>query len=501
MSNVCSKCGRSFTSTRAQQCVCPDCLGREFTVAAQSEPDEQDTMRARREAAARRQHARMAKLLNSYKNGSMFNASGKVMFCVAVFILLFCHLVFFLDSSSRIYWGVDGMGMQVKCFICLAVSIIGAVLLVLSTRRHKVVVSAAAVIICVLGWFTPVLWTAGKAISPASVQDGTAAADAQKKAEEEIVTQEELAVYFDVRRKNPRGAHYAVFLDNQNPAVRSLVRDSLTRLLEAEFTSAYTRTNGVLYVVANATGPQRNIANVVERFGKIVKPDVTQGIYLVKFDEEKVNMVSKYPSDILSSPLNASFVPANISELQSLDAMRVRMAARSLKNANVQVLRREIRDTLVKVLSDPWGQAPDTYVELIDALVTYAEPKDAETTALCLRYFASRRAAMRDVLPSVANFLIREIPDKMVEPMVTYWLSNPVTWTPQIENLSWRVEPVLLKMMANELGIKELNIILRYLQSNGTKAAIPAVQELLKHSDNMIRFSAKTTLQKLESRD
>ena len=89
----------------------------------------------------------------------------------------------------------------------------------------------------------------------------------------------------------------------------------------------------------------------------------------------------------------------------------------------------------------------------------------------------------------------------LVPPMVTYWLSNPVTWTPQIENLSWRVEPVLLKMMANELGIKELNIILRYLQSNGTKAAIPAVQELLKHSDNMIRFSAKTTLQKLESRD
>jgi len=167
----------------------------------------------------------------------------------------------------------------------------------------------------------------------------------------------------------------------------------------------------------------------------------------------------------------------------------------------VQMLRGEIRDALVKTLGDPWTQDQDTYVALIDALVTYAPRKDKEAIAICDKYFASRYASMRDVLPSVANYLIKEQPDKMVEPIIAYWLENSVVWSQQLRALSWRVQPKLLEVMQGKASIKDLNMILRYLQNNGNADAIPAVKKLMDHPDSIIRYSARTTLQALEKQE
>ena len=462
--------------------------------------EEVEIAREKQAVAAKRQHARMAKLLEAYKNGTMFNMSGKIMFCVGLFFFAFCHLIFLLDGRGAIYWGVEGMSMGGKQAISMFLSIASVMLLLFSTRRFKLVMLLFSVIILVAGWYAPSMW---KPLEESSKAIDSAVALTQKEPRDgtelnQPVTEEELSVYYDLKTKMPKATHYAVFMDNQDPVVRGLVRDALCRLLNAEYTRAYTRTNGILYVVANATDAQRNISPIVERLGTIVNADVAQGIYIVRFDAEKTNLVCKFSSEVLSSPLNASFVSANISELQCLDAMRIRVAARSLKNADVQMLRTEIRDTLIKVLQDSWAQDQDTAAALIEALVTYASPKDKESVNICRSYFMERYTAKKDVLPCVADYLIREEPDKMVDPVISYWLTNPMAWAQQLRALSWRVQPKLLKILQESSSIKDLNLVLRYLQSHGNADAIPAVKKLLEHPDSIIRYTADTTLKALE---
>ena len=462
--------------------------------------EEVEIAREKQAAAAKRQHARMAKLLEAYKKGTMFNMSGKIMFCVGLFFLAFCHLIFLLDGRGAIYWGVEGMTGGGKQAISMFLSIASVLLLLFSTRRFKVMMLLFSTVILAAGWYAPVMW------KPAREASGAVAADAampQKESRDgtelkQPVTEEELAVYYDLKTKMPRATHYAVFMDNQDPVVRGLVRDALCRLLNSEYTRAYTRSNGILYVVANAAGAQRNISPIVERLGTIVNADVAQGIYIVRFDAEKTNLVCKFSSEVLSSPLNASFVSANISELQCLDAMRIRVAARSLKNANVQMLRNEIRDSLIKVLQDSWAQDQDTAAALIEALVTYASPGDKDSINLCRSYFMERYTAKKEVLPCVADFLIREDPEKMVDPVISYWLTNPMAWAQQLRALSWRVQPKLLEILQESSSIKDLNLVLRYLQSHGNADAIPAVKKLLEHPDSIIRYTAGTTLKSLE---
>ncbi len=500
MSNVCSKCGKRFASSRSFQKVCPECLSAEFADAYHMEETEVAAIRERQIAAARRQHARMAKLLESYKNGTMFNMTGKIMFCVGLFIVAFSNMIFYLDGKSFIYWGVEGIDVVGKQAISISLSAVGALLLMFSTRRFKMVMLGVAAMILLLAWYAPTLWKTSSGVSLHADMENALTAKDEGDVADSFVTEEELAVYYELKEKMPRCTHYAIFMDNQDPAVRSLVRDALTRLLDAEYTRAYTRSNGILYVVANAAKSQQNVSPIVERVGDIIKSDIPQGIYMVRFDRERANLVSKYSSEVLSSPLNASFVTANISELQSLDSMRVRVAARSLKNADVQMLRGEIRDALVKTLEDSWNQDQDTYVALVDALVTYAPNKDKDAIAICDKYFSMRYASMRDVLPSVVNYLVKEQPEKMVEPVIAYWLSNPMVWSQSLRELSWRVQPKLLEKMQGKVSIKDINMILRYLQSNGNADAIPAVKALVNHPDSIISYSAKTTLKALEDK-
>lgn len=480
--------------------MCPDCLKNEFSAAARMDASEVESYRVKQAAAAKRQHARMAKLLESYKNGTMFNMSGKIMFCVGLFILLFCHLIFFLDGLGMIYWGVDGMDTSGKTFVSMSMSVVCVLLLIFSTRRFKFVMLLASAIILVMGWLAPGIWKASPGAAGGLTHAGAIQVDDAEAAVSEPVTQEEMAVFYELKKNYPRVSHYAVFLNNHDPAVRDLMRESLTRLLNAEYTRAYTCSNGVLYVVANAACARNKVSAIVERLGRIVKSDIEQGIYLVQFDSEKTNLVCKYSTEVLSSPLNPSFVTANISELQCLDSMRIRVAARSLRHADVQILRTEIRDALVKTLRDSWVQDQDTYVALIDALVTYAPAKDRECVEICFTYFSERYAAKKEVLPSVVDLLIKEEPEKMVMPVIDYWLGNSMVWAQQMRDLSWRVQPKLLERMEGDISIKDLNLILRYLQENGNEDAIPAVKKLLSHSDSIVRYTAQMTVNAIEAR-
>ena len=315
-----------------------------------------------------------------------------------------------------------------------------------------------------------------------------------------MLKDEDLQVFYTLKSPSHRISHYAVFIDNQDSRVRSLMREALNRLLEAEFTRAYTRANGALYVATNVPSARRNISNLLTRFGTVTYAEPEKGVYEVRFDADKANLVSQYSSDVLTSPMNNSYVTANLSELRCLDAMRVRMSARSLAASNVRVLRGEIRDTLVTVLQEPWATDPDTYAALIDALVTYCNPKDAQATRLCYAYFEARRALKREVAPGVTQYLIREAPEAMVNPVIDYWSENPIAWGEMLNQLGYRVQAPLLERLASTSNIRLITTILKYLEEHGTAEAITTVERFLNYPDSIIRHSARTTLSAIKSR-
>ena len=310
----------------------------------------------------------------------------------------------------------------------------------------------------------------------------------------------DLQVFYSLRSVSDRISHYAVFIDNQNSRERSLVRDALTRLLQSEYTRAYTRANGALYVVTNVAGPKRNISQVLSRFGTVTYAVPDKGVYEVRFDADKANLVSQYSPDVLTTPMNPSYVTANLSELKCLDPMRVRMSARSLARSNVRVLRGEIRNTLLQVLNDPWDAEPDTYSELVEALVVYSQDKDTEATNHCYKYFSSRRALKREVSPSITRYLILQKPDVMVEPIVDMWCENPIAWNEMLNLIGLGAQRTLIGRLKAETDIRLIGTMIKFLQEHGTTEALPAIEPFLEHADSIIRHSAKTAYSAIQER-
>ena len=272
------------------------------------------------------------------------------------------------------------------------------------------------------------------------------------------------------------------------------------RLLQAEYTRAYSRANGALFVCNNVPGERRNISDILRRFGDITYAVPDKGVYEVSFDPEKANIVSQYSAEVLTSPMHSSYVTANLSELRCLDPLRVRMSARSLSNSNVQVLRGEIRNTLIEVLNDPWASDPDTYAALIDAMVVYSKDKDKEATAHCLKYFEARRALKRDISQDVTRYLIFQNPDVMVAPVIQLWSENPIEWSSMLNLLGYRVQAPLIAKLKSSDDIKLIGAILKYLEEHGTREALPAIEPFFEYSDSIIRHTARSAANALRSR-
>ena len=166
----------------------------------------------------------------------------------------------------------------------------------------------------------------------------------------------------------------------------------------------------------------------------------------------------------------------------------------------MRVLRREIRATLIDVLRDPWTSEPDTYAALIDALVTYSQEHDKEAVKQVLKYFEGRRAMKREVDPNITLFLIREVPDEMVNPVLDYWCENPIAWNEMLHQLGDRVQTPLLERLASTNNLRQITSILKYLEARGTKEALPVLKRFLEYPDSIIRHSANTTYEAIRNR-
>ncbi len=506
----CSECKRKFIATREDVTICPDCLKREFAVQAQGlDEEEHAELLAEYKASMRRQSARAEEMGGVYASGEAFSIAGRLRFILGIVIFLICSFLFLISDKDGGVTFLAELDEDSQRIFSMILSIVAAVLVATSSVRFKKIARIAALLVLAWGWYLPTMLQAAmkekarlaaEAAAKAQLEIPVEKTDAEEPQEGAVLTEEDLQVFYTLRTTSHRISHYAVFIDNQDSRARSIMRDALNRLLEAEYTRAYTRANGALYVATNVPGERRNISKLLSRFGTVTHAEPAKGVYEVRFDPDKANLVSQYSSDVLTSPMNNSYVTANLSELRCLDPMRVRMSARSLASSNVQVLRNEIRDTLVSVLQEPWSTEPDTYAALVDALVTYCRAGDRDAIKLCYDYFEARRVLKRDVSPDVTHYLIREVPDAMVMPIIDFWCENPIAWADMLNTLGYRVQTPLLERLSSTKNIRLITTILKYLEDRGTAEAIPAVEPFLDYPDSIIRHSARVTVSAIQSR-
>ena len=503
----CSQCHRKFHSTKEDAELCPDCLKNEFAAVAPSlDARERAALAAEYQESIKRQALRAETMGGAYSSGVVFSVAGKMRLALGLGIFLVCCFVFLISDTESESSLLAGLDRESQRLISLILCVVSAVLVATAGVRHKRFARCVAVIIALAGWFMPDIMAAAQQASPVVAEEETDKVELPARPEVEepeggpVLSDADLQVFYTLDTPSTKVTNYAVFIDHQDSRTRALVREALNRLLEAEFTRAYTRANGALYIVTNAPGERRNISHLLSRFGKVTHAVPAKGVYEVRFDADRANLVSQYSPDVLSSPVNNSYVTANLSELRSLDTMRVRMSARSLAASNVRVLRPEIRDTLVEVLREPWATEPDTYTALVEALVTYCRENDKEAVSLALKYFETRRVLMRDVSPGVTRYLIREVPDEMVNPILDFWFENSIVWSEMLNLLGNRVQPKLLERLSDTNNIRQITTILKYLQERGTAEALPALERFLDYPDSIIRHSARATYEAIQSR-
>lgn len=463
-------------------------------------------MIAEYKSSIKRQTARAETMGGIYATGHAFNIAGTMRLILGLAIFAVCALIFILSDKDGAVTFLINEDIESQRLFSMIFCVVSAGLVATASVYYKKTVIALAFIILVLGWTMPNML--------AYAMEEAKKAEAELKAQHQpvetripgedttgpVLTDADLQVFYSLRSISNRVTHYAVFIDNQDRRARDIVRDALTRLLQAEYTRAHTRANGALYVVTNVSGARQNISHILSRLGTVTYAAPSKGVYEIRFDADKANLVSKYSPDVLSSPMNPSYVTANVSELQCLDPMRVRMSARSLANSNVQVLRGEVRETLLHVLDDPWLTEPDTYSELIEALVVYSLPSDEAAAKHCFRYFEARRALKREVSPEVTRYLILQAPDAMVKPVVNMWCENPVAYGDLLKLLGYRVQQPLINRLQETTDIRLAGGILKYLETNGTREALSAVEPFMEHSDSIIRHTARSAYNALQNR-
>lgn len=511
MEKECSQCHRIFHTTQEFAEVCPECLQKEFQSAAPMDAGERQELVEEYREADKRQMVRAKRMQLGYKSGAVYNWAGKLRFAMGCMLFLMCCLVFLMSPTGVEKNFLTELSTFAQRLLSVMLCGVAAVLVATSSERRPFFIYPVAVVMLICGWKLPeclhpdptaeVTETLEQRAPSTPTTPGEAPAETAAAEEDgRALNAFDLDVFTQQKASAPHVAHYAVYMDHQDSRTRALVRDTLTRLLQADYTRAYTRNNGALYVVCNVPGKTQNISRALGRFGHVTYAAPKDGIYEVRFDADKTNMVSRYPVEVLASPLHSSYVAANLAELNCIDAMRVRSAARNLRNSNVKVLRREIHDALLQALQEPWTTDPDTYSALAEAMAVYAYDNDPQALEACRRYFNAGLAMKREIPAVVTDYLVTHSPDEMVQPIVEFWCENPVVWGDTMARLGSRVQGALLEKLRSTDSIRQIGTIIRYLKDYGDASAIPAIEPFTQHSDSIIRHSAQDTIQTLQSR-
>lgn len=551
MERVCSRCHRKFNVYREDVDVCPDCLDAEFSQAVRqdevsSEPgvassaqlprrdkvlsasleaefaqaaiaplaDEDAELSRTLKNAHWRQRERAVRMSRDLVKNDSFSAAGKIRFVFGLLVFGSGAFVFMLGSGEEYKTFINDLSVESQYVLAGSIAVVSAVLVMVSTYKYRWLRVFFALLLLVGGFSLPRLsyrlTESGGSLSAApegSDRRESAVARALESESEKrakmgmrVLTQSDLDILNQTRRESPHESHVAVFMDDQESIVRDTLRDELTRLLQARQTHAYEEGTGYLYIVTGSACTPEQLRELLTRFGVLTYVSEQEGIYELAFDEEKAHLGNPYSSVTLTTAYDPSFVAANIYELLSPDSKRVARAAQLLADANVQLLRNDICGAAIQALGDPWGIDNDAYTQLVRLACVYSSPGNERVVELAMSYFRGRCSAGLFVPQQVVDFLIREEPDFMAEPVARLWAANPVAWEKSLANLSSRVEPRLLEFMQQAESISQINALLRFFQRYGTPKAIPEIERLLDHDDAIVRHTARVAIEKIRAR-
>lgn len=504
----CTKCHKEFNAISEDMAVCRDCLRSEFSQADIITDEDKIEFERETRDNPKRQIARVERMHQDYSSNRIFNNSGKLRCCLGVVLFLICAVIFIIGDSETYRTPINQLDAASQRMFSMSLCVVAACLILVSVRRHKALILSLSAVMLLTGWYMPTLWHyRGPELGAKQEKKAPAAAEAETPggpvpaAPVRVLTDDDLEPFRQVESESPRMSHYAVYINDQDSATRNIVRDAFTRLLQAGYTQAFSRADGALYVISNVQGKRRQISGILERLGEVTYARPEQGIYEVRFDPKKANIVSLNSSEELTSPSNPAFVPANLRELRSLDCARVRQAANNLKVANVAVLRDDIRSTLISVSGESWSSELETYANLVEALLVYSPIGDKETLEVCRRYFRTCRALHRGTSPAVIRRLIEEEPDAMVDAVVEQWASNPIAWNAMLNELGSRAEAAVLKLLSEtSQDNRMLSNIFQYLQNHGTERSVPALESYLNHQDQVIQHLSEQALKEINQR-
>ena len=504
MEKECAQCHRLFHAVQEKTELCPDCLRTQFSVASALPEAERAVLQSARRASEKRQEQRARRMQENYAAGSLFRFAGKLRFAEGMGLYLVVMLFFLLSSGDEAapqLGFMDGFGQRVLALLFCGVA---AVLVASASARFRHYLLPLGVLMVLSAWFLPE-WlsrasvTKSESPAPKTVVE-RASVDDKPGSVARLMTETDLEVFRQLDSGSEQFTHYAIYMTRQDARTRDLMREALSRLLGAEFTRAYTRGEGALYVVTNVPGKRRNISGELSRFGRLVYEAPREGIYELRFDADKTNMVSKFQADALMTSSHSSFVAANLAELTCLDPMRIRAAAKRLTQAQVQTLRREIRNALLQVIAEPWEGDWDTYGALMEALATYALEDDASSVSACLSFFRSGLEKGHPIPSVVVGYLVREVPEEVIDPIVEQWYADPIAWGESMSQLGRAVQPKLVAQLQRSEGVRLVNSIIRYLRDHGDAQAIPAIQPFTQNSDSLISHAAQEAVKALEQR-
>ncbi len=509
MEAECSRCHRKFQSSTEEMTICPKCLRAEFSQAAPagdgagSVAIKQDNQISLRRAAARAE-----RLSDGLQTGSSLAPHRTLRFVLGVLIFLICAGMFMVGTEMEEWLGRPFMPEAAQRPVSVLLCWAAAVLVFSSFRQNKWLIYLLVGVFVVLGWFMPTFWEGvsarkkkGTAVAIASSKVGSEAVAVEQGVArtERALTEEDLAIFRGKKQSEGHVVNYAIYVNTRDVTLRQSIRDTLARLLETSSCVPYTRGKGTLFIISRSVGGTRNITRTMERFGDVTYANPDEGIYELSFVPEKVNAVSRFNAEELSSPHDDSFVEANTEELRNLiDPRRVRTAADTLISANVQQRRGEVLRVLLEVLRDPWESEPDTYESLMEALATYATPGDKTALDLCRKYFLHARAIRRTPTHAVVALLIRESPGEMVSPMVELWCADPSEWGALLAELGTMTQDHLLEVLERTESPLLVSSILKHLEHNGTPEAVPVLRKYVDHADSRISRPAQDAVRALE---
>ena len=509
-----------FRASTESQDVCPTCLNDEFGSGVAATDFGREEFIKENSAAMRRQQARATRLSKNFRSATAYNLIGMLRCGLGVILFMICVLLFLISDGDEMTF-LNQLEYEYQLCISLGTALISSLLLLPSFTRHKIVVASFWVVMLTMGATMPSMWhfkvpqvtdyvpetTEENTVDDAALMNGRHLTDA------------DLAYFNELKESRSRGVHYSVFVrcdlvsedvaegiiafGRMEQPTRNLIRASLSRLMRGAKVEINNSADGsgVIFTLVNVPDERKNITSILNRYGRVYYSEPAEGIYELLLEPDKVKIGSAYDAAIMLDPLHPSFAELNMKALRSLDAEIVRAAATRLADGNVNRLRNDIAVRIVETLQQPWESEPDTYNALVEALVVYAPQGMPHVADILWKYFQNNIRARRGVSQRVSIRLAQEAPDKMKNPVLKLWQSNPAAWNDVAGVLVEHMEPYMIEQLTKrDVSVKDLTHIMNYLQSYGTSKSLPALTPYVEHGDKAITRKASNTIDAIKGR-